>query len=81
MEQLSVPQPENPMQTLTPLPDWCKQVGLDYQRGWRLAKRNEIDVTKLGTRYYVLGDGLGDASPDDQHRRDENAEALDENSG
>ncbi|QDG52073.1 hypothetical protein FIV42_15375 [Persicimonas caeni] len=47
------------MKKLTPLPEWCEQVGLDYQRGWRLAKRGEIDVTRLGSRYYVLGDGLG----------------------
>ncbi len=72
------------MQKLTPLPEWCELVGLNYQRGWRLASRGEINVTRLGSRYYVLGNGLGgdndaaSSSPPSRPVVDEGAQQTDE---
>lgn len=48
--------------TLTPLAEWAEQTGLAYQRAHRLATQGHLEAYQLGSRWYVVGNGLPESS-------------------
>lgn len=48
---------------LTPVPEFCKQVGIDRKTLWRAEKQGKLKLTRIGDRTFVDTNQFADNKP------------------